>query len=196
MTMIHYATGEGSLGAILVARSERGVCAILLGDDAPHVTEELEGRFPDAELIGGDAEAERLLAQVTRFVEHPAAGLELPPLDIQGTVFQQRVWREIRKIPAGTTASYAEVAGRIGAPDSARAVARACGANRIALAIPCHRVVASDGALSGYRWGIPRKQLLLERESALSLEPVAPFAAGPSPWSVALPAPGAPPRRP
>ena len=173
MNAIRFALGRCSLGAILVATSERGVCAILLGEDQGRVVEELEQRFPGAELIAGDGEAERLLTQVTRFVEDPAAGLDLPPLDVRGTVFQQRVWRAIREIPAGSTASYAEIASRIGAPDAVRAVAQACGANKLALAIPCHRVVASDGSLAGYRWGVERKRALLEREAAVApaLEP-------------------------
>lgn len=165
---IRFAIGPCSLGAILVARSDRGVCAILLGDDAGRVRAELEVRFPGADLLEGGRDTARLLAQVTRFVEHPAAGLDLPPLDVQGTVFQQRVWGAIREIPAGSTASYGEIAQRIGAPGAVRAVAQACGANRLAVAIPCHRVIASDGSLAGYRWGIERKEALLEREGAVT----------------------------
>ncbi len=162
-TPIRFAVGESSLGSILVARSERGVCAILLGDDPDALARELQDRFPRAELIGGDADFEALVAQVVGFVESPALGLDLP-LDIRGTAFQQRVWQALGAIPAGETASYAEFARRIGAPRSVRAVAQACGANALAVAIPCHRVVRNDGALSGYRWGVERKRALLDRE--------------------------------
>ncbi|MFN3323321.1 MAG: bifunctional DNA-binding transcriptional regulator/O6-methylguanine-DNA methyltransferase Ada [Bryobacteraceae bacterium] len=160
---IRFAVGECSLGSILVAQSARGICAILLGDDPDALVRDLEGRFPRADLIGGDERFERLVAQVVGFVEEPALGLDLP-LDIRGTAFQQRVWEALRKIPAGGTVSYAEIAKRIGAPRSARAVARACAANPLAVAIPCHRVVRRDGVVSGYRWGVERKRALLERE--------------------------------
>jgi AraC family transcriptional regulator, regulatory protein of adaptative response / methylated-DNA-[protein]-cysteine methyltransferase len=163
-TEIRFAVGECSLGAILVARSERGVCAILLGDDADELTRDLQNMFPRANLIGGDAEFEQLVAKVVGFVEAPALGLDLP-LDLRGTAFQQRVWQALQKIPAGSTASYADIARRIGSPKSVRAVAQACGANALAVAIPCHRVVRNDGALSGYRWGVERKRALLEREA-------------------------------
>ncbi|TRX75382.1 bifunctional DNA-binding transcriptional regulator/O6-methylguanine-DNA methyltransferase Ada [Pseudomonas mangiferae] len=162
--VIHFALGECALGAILVARSERGVCAILLGDDPEALLRELQDSFPRADLRGGEADFERLVAQVVGFVEAPALGLALP-LDIRGTAFQQRVWQALREIPAGRTLSYAEVAACIGSPRAVRAVAQACGANRLAVAIPCHRVVRSDGGLSGYRWGVERKRLLLERET-------------------------------
>jgi AraC family transcriptional regulator of adaptative response/methylated-DNA-[protein]-cysteine methyltransferase len=162
-TPIRFAVGECSLGSILVARSERGVCAILLGDDPEVLARELQDRFPRAELIGGDGDFEALVARVVGFVESPALGLDLP-LDVRGTAFQQRVWQAFVAIPVGETASYAEVARRIGAPGSIRAVAQACGANALAVAIPCHRVVRSDGALSGYRWGVERKRTLLDRE--------------------------------
>jgi len=161
--VIRFALGQCSLGAILVARTAAGVCAILLGDDAEALLRDLQDRFPRAELIGGDLGFEALVAQVVGFVEAPGIGLDLP-LDVRGTAFQQRVWLALREIPAGTTASYAEIARRIGAPKAVRAVARACAANAVAVAIPCHRVVRSDGALSGYRWGIERKRALLERE--------------------------------
>ena len=157
---ITFALGQCSLGAILIARSARGLCAIALGDDPDALLRELQDRFPRAELVGGDAAFEQLVARVVGFVEAPAIGLELP-LDIRGTAFQQRVWEALRKIPAGTTASYAEIATRIGSPKAVRAVARACAANTLAVAIPCHRVVRSDGALSGYRWGVARKRALL-----------------------------------
>jgi AraC family transcriptional regulator of adaptative response/methylated-DNA-[protein]-cysteine methyltransferase len=162
--MIHFAVGQCSLGAILVAASDRGVCAILMGDDAAALVRDLEDRFPEAQLLGGDAEFERLVANVVGLVEAPEIGLELP-LDLRGTLFQQRVWRALAQIPAGTTASYTEIAQRIGAPRAVRAVALACGKNPLAVAIPCHRVVRSDGGLSGYRWGIERKRALLEREA-------------------------------
>lgn len=163
-TEIRFAVGECSLGSILVARSERGVCAILLGDDPDELTRDLQDRFPRATLIGGDAEFEQVVAQVVGLVEAPGRGLELP-LDVRGTAFQQRVWQALQKIPAGSTASYAEIARRIGSPQAVRAVAQACGANALAVAIPCHRVVRHDGALSGYRWGVERKRALLEREA-------------------------------
>ncbi|WP_449446458.1 bifunctional DNA-binding transcriptional regulator/O6-methylguanine-DNA methyltransferase Ada [Thermomonas brevis] len=166
---IEFAIGQCALGAILVARSGRGLCAISLGDDPDALLRELQDRFPRAELVGGDAAFERLAARVIGFVEAPGIGLDLP-LDIRGTAFQQRVWDALRRIPAGTTASYAEIAARIGSPKSARAVAQACASNTLAVAIPCHRVVRSDGALSGYRWGVERKQALLAHERA-AIEP-------------------------
>jgi len=161
---IRFAIGECSPGSILVARSDRGVCAILLGDDPEELARDLQDRFPNAELIGGDAGFEDLVAKVVGFVEAPQLGLDLP-LDLRGTAFQERVWQALREIPAGKTASYAEIARRIGEPKSVRAVAQACGANKIAVAIPCHRVVRNDGALSGYRWGVERKRALLEKEA-------------------------------
>ena len=162
-TDIRFAIGECSLGAILVACSERGVCAVLLGDDPGALARELQDRFPRAHLIGGDAAFEKRVAQVVGFVEAPRVGLDLP-LDVRGTVFQKRVWQALRRIPAGKTVSYSELAKRIGAPRAVRAVASACAANAIAVAIPCHRVVRNDGGLSGYRWGVERKRSLLERE--------------------------------
>lgn len=161
---IRFAVGQCSLGAILVAATERGVCAIFLGDDPDELLRQLQDRFPRADLVGGEAAFEQLVARVVGFVEAPAVGLDLP-LDVRGTAFQQRVWRALCAIPAGTTTSYTEVARRIGAPRSVRAVARAIAGNPVAVAIPCHRVVASDGALTGYRWGIDRKRALLDRES-------------------------------
>ncbi|MEO8039138.1 MAG: bifunctional DNA-binding transcriptional regulator/O6-methylguanine-DNA methyltransferase Ada [Betaproteobacteria bacterium] len=162
-TLIRFAIGECALGSILVAASARGICAILLGDDPERLARELQDRFPRADLVGGDAGFERLVATVIGFIETPRLGLDLP-LDVRGTAFQQRVWQALCKIPAGSTASYAEIAQRIGSPGSARAVAQACAANALAVAIPCHRVVRNDGALSGYRWGVERKRALLERE--------------------------------
>ena len=161
---IRFAVGQCSLGAIVVARSERGICAISLGDDPDALVRELQDRFPNATLVGGDAEFERWVAKVVGFVEAPRIGLDLP-LDVRGTAFQQRVWQALRDIPAGETASYRELAERIGAPAAVRAVAGACAANTLAVAIPCHRVVRNDGALSGYRWGVERKRALLEREA-------------------------------
>jgi AraC family transcriptional regulator of adaptative response/methylated-DNA-[protein]-cysteine methyltransferase len=163
-TEIRFAVGECSLGSILVAQSERGVCAILLGDDPGELVRDLQDRFPRANLIGGDAEFERLVSKVVGFIEAPALGLDLP-LDVRGTAFQQRVWQALSEIPAGSTASYADIADRIGVPNSVRAVAQACAANALAVAIPCHRVVRNDGALSGYRWGVDRKRALLKREA-------------------------------
>ena len=161
---LRFAIGECSLGAILVAASEKGVCAVLLGDDPDALAQALQNQFPRAELIGGDAAFERLAAKVIGFVEAPGIGLDLP-LDVRGTAFQHRVWDALRRIPAGATASYAEIAQRIGSPKSVRAVARACAANRLAVAIPCHRVVRTDGSLSGYRWGVARKRTLLGKEA-------------------------------
>ena len=160
---ILFAVGQCSLGAILVAQSARGVCAILLGDDPAKLVRDLQDQFPKADLIGADRRFERLIAQVVGFVEAPAVGLDLP-LDLRGTAFQERVWQALRDIPPGSTVSYAQIAERIGAPKSFRAVAQACGANSLAVAIPCHRVVRSNGDLSGYRWGVERKRELLERE--------------------------------
>jgi AraC family transcriptional regulator of adaptative response/methylated-DNA-[protein]-cysteine methyltransferase len=170
-TEIRFAVGECSLGAILVAQSARGLCAILIGDDPGLLVRDLQDRFPQADLLGGDHEFEQLVATVVGFVEAPEIGLELP-LDIRGTAFQQRVWQALREIPAGKTASYTEIANRIGSPKSVRAVAQACGANALAVAIPCHRVVRSDGALSGYRWGVERKRALLEKEASASTAPI------------------------
>lgn len=162
---VRFAVGQCSLGAILVAQSERGICAILLGDDPQALLEDLQDQFPKAVLIGGDAGFEQLVAQVVGFVEAPSLGLNLP-LDVQGTVFQERVWQALREIPPGATVSYAQVAERIGQPKAVRAVAQACGANHLAVAIPCHRVVRRSGELSGYRWGVERKRELLRREAA------------------------------
>jgi AraC family transcriptional regulator, regulatory protein of adaptative response / methylated-DNA-[protein]-cysteine methyltransferase len=163
--VIRFAVGACSLGAILVAATDKGVCAIELGDDPDALVRDLQDRFPKARLIGGDAAFEQLVAKVVGLVEAPAQGLDLP-LDIRGTAFQQRVWNAIRAIPAGSTASYSEIARRIGAPKAIRSVAQACGSNMLAVAIPCHRVVRTDGAPSGYRWGVARKRALLAREKA------------------------------
>jgi len=162
---IRFAVGQSSLGAILVASSEKGVVAILIGDDPEALVRDLQDRFAKAHLIGGDAEYESFVARVVGFVEAPALGLDLP-LDVRGTAFQQRVWQALREIPVGQTVSYSDVARKIGAPKSMRAVAGACANNNIAVAIPCHRVVRNDGDLSGYRWGVARKRALLDREAS------------------------------
>ncbi len=152
------------LGLVLIAASKKGVCAILFGDDPEALRHDLQKQFPRARLIDGDKDFERLTAKVVAFVENPAKGLDLP-LDIRGTAFQHRVWESLRCIPVGSTASYAEIAEKIGTPKAVRAVAQACATNRIAVAIPCHRVVRSDGALSGYRGGVERKRALLAKEA-------------------------------
>jgi len=160
---ISYATGTCSLGTVLVAATGRGVCAILLGDDPAALIDDLRARFPRAHFTTGDTAFADTVERVVRFVEAPRIGLDLP-LDIRGTAFQQRVWQALRAIPAGSRTSYSEIAGRIGAPRAVRAVAQACAANTLAVAVPCHRVVRNDGALSGYRWGVDRKRALLKRE--------------------------------
>ncbi len=163
---IRFALGQCSLGSLLVAATDIGICAILLGDDAAALLRDLQDRFPKARLIGGDRTFERLVAQVAGLVEAPASGLDLP-LDLRGTAFQHRVWQALRRIRPGTTVSYAEIARRLGLPGSVRAVAGAVAANPLAVAIPCHRVIRSDGSLSGYRWGVSRKRALLEREARM-----------------------------
>ncbi len=163
-TEIRFAVGESSLGAILVAESDKGICAVSLGDDPNELVEELQDRFPRASLIGGDAAFEKRVAQVVGLVEAPGTGSDLP-LDIRGTAFQQRVWAALRQIPAGRTLSYAELAEKIGDPKAVRAVAGACAANTLAMLVPCHRIVRTDGSLSGYRWGVERKRALLSREA-------------------------------
>ena len=160
---IRFAIGESSLGSILVAASQKGVCAILLGDDPDLLARDLQDQFPKADILGGDGKFERLVANVVGFVESPSVGLDLP-LDIRGTAFQQRVWKELQRVPVGETISYADLAKRIGAPKAVRAVAQACGENKLAVAIPCHRVIRTDGNTSGYRWGVARKKNLLARE--------------------------------
>ena len=160
---IRFAVGECSLGSILVAASGEGVCAISLGDSPDKLLHDLQDKFSQAQLIGGDKQFEQLVAKVIGFVEAPQVGLDLP-LDIRGTAFQRRVWQALRDIPAGATTSYSELAKRIGSPKAVRAVAGACASNKIAVVIPCHRVVRAGGALSGYRWGVERKRALLARE--------------------------------
>ncbi|MFK0166135.1 bifunctional DNA-binding transcriptional regulator/O6-methylguanine-DNA methyltransferase Ada [Rhizobium sp. NPDC090279] len=164
---IKFAVGQTSLGAILVASSTKGVASILLGEDPDQLVRDLQDRFPKAHLIGADREYEALIARIVGFVENPHIGLDLP-LDVRGTVFQRRVWQALQEIPAGQKVSYAEIARRIGSPSSVRAVAGACAANNLAVAIPCHRVVRNDGTLSGYAWGVDRKRALLEREVSAS----------------------------
>lgn len=164
-TEIYFAIAECSLGSMLVAQSERGICAIALGDDPSMLLDELQQQFSTAKLLGGDADYEKLIAKVIGFIEHPNTNFDLP-LDIRGTVFQQRVWQALQTIAPGQTTSYSELAQRIGSPKAVRAVASACAANVLAVVIPCHRVVRINGDLSGYRWGVERKRKLLERETA------------------------------
>lgn len=161
---ISFALDKCSLGTILVAQSQKGICAILLGDEPTHLHMDLQRRFPTAELVAGDTNFQKIVAQVIRAVEQPELTLDLP-LDIRGTLFQQRVWQALQQIPAGETRSYSDIAEAIGSPSAVRAVAGACAANAIAVIIPCHRVVRSDGSLSGYRWGIKRKHKLLQQEA-------------------------------
>jgi AraC family transcriptional regulator of adaptative response/methylated-DNA-[protein]-cysteine methyltransferase len=163
-TQIRFGLFKSSLGLVLIASSAHGVCCITLGDAATTLSSDLEQRFPGAQITRDDASLGREFSKVAAFLDDPARGLDVM-LDTGGTDFQQRVWRALREIPAGETASYADIARRIDAPTSFRAVAQACGANRIALAIPCHRVVRGDGGISGYRWGVTRKRALLEREA-------------------------------
>jgi AraC family transcriptional regulator of adaptative response/methylated-DNA-[protein]-cysteine methyltransferase len=162
---IRFAIGQTSLGAILVASSKKGVAAILLGNDPDVLLRQLQDRFMNAKLIGADEKYEALVARVVGFVESPRIGFDLP-LDVRGTAFQRRVWQALQEIPVGQTISYAKIAQRIGSPNAVRAVAGACAANNLAVAIPCHRVVRNDGALSGYAWGVERKKALLDRERA------------------------------
>lgn len=161
---IRFAVGQFALGALLVAASDTGICEIALHEDPEQLVRNLQDRFKAARLIGADQEFEQWMAAVVGFVENPSVGLHLP-LDVRGTAFQRRVWEALREIPVGTTVTYTDVAERIGSPRSVRAVARACATNNIALAIPCHRVVRTDGSLAGYRWGIERKRELIEREA-------------------------------
>jgi AraC family transcriptional regulator of adaptative response/methylated-DNA-[protein]-cysteine methyltransferase len=160
---IRFAIGQTSLGSVLVAATAVGICAVLLGDDPQTLVRDLQDRFGEADLVGDDAQFSQWVAQVIGLIESPRTGADLP-MDLRGTAFQQRVWRALRRIPPGTTVSYADLAARLGAPRAARAVAQACGANPIAVAIPCHRVIRTDGSVSGYRWGVERKRVLLERE--------------------------------
>jgi AraC family transcriptional regulator of adaptative response/methylated-DNA-[protein]-cysteine methyltransferase len=161
---IAFATGESTLGTVLVARSARGICAILIGSGAGELSADLAERFPENPLVRNDRKLDGDLQKILRFIETPARGLDLD-LDIHGTPFQRRVWDALCGIPAGRTVTYAALARRIGEPGSVRAVANACAANALALAIPCHRVIASNGTPSGYRWGVERKRALIAREA-------------------------------
>lgn len=161
---IKFAIAECSLGPILVASTERGICAILIDDDPDFLVKDLQDRFPKADLIGAEPAYEQVVSRVVGMVEQPSLGLDLP-LDVRGTAFQQRVWQVLRAIPAGRRVTYAELAELANVPRGARAVASACAANAIAVAIPCHRVVRNDGSISGYRWGVDRKAELLNREA-------------------------------
>jgi len=160
---IRTAHAQCSLGVILVAATATGICAILLGDDVQALLQDLRARFPRAQLQGTDPAFEHLVSRAIEAIEDPGTTPELP-LDIRGTAFQQRVWEALRHIPPGTTATYTEIAERLGTPRAVRAVAAACAANPIAVAVPCHRVVRRDGDLAGYRWGLERKRELLKRE--------------------------------
>jgi AraC family transcriptional regulator of adaptative response/methylated-DNA-[protein]-cysteine methyltransferase len=166
---IRFAVGQTSLGAILVASSTKGIAAILLGDDPDELVRDLHDRFPQARLIGADRDYESLVARIIGLVDTPGSSLILP-LDVRGTAFQRRVWHALQRIPVGKKVTYAEVARRIGLPKAVRAVAGACAANNLAVVIPCHRAVRTDGSLSGYVWGVERKRVLLDRESALASE--------------------------
>lgn len=160
---INFAIKECSLGFLLVAASKKGICAIFLGDDKVELQKELQRRFPQAELIEDHKILQPQMVEIINFIDKPKANCDLA-LDFQGTVFQERVWQALRKIPLGTTVSYSDIARKIGLPKAIRAVANACAGNHIAILIPCHRVVKSDGSLSGYRWGVERKRILLQRE--------------------------------
>jgi AraC family transcriptional regulator of adaptative response/methylated-DNA-[protein]-cysteine methyltransferase len=160
---IQFSTAKCSLGWALVGQTARGVCFIAMGDDREVLERGLRSQFPKAQLIAGDIRFTRTVDAVVRAIEAPAKAWKLP-LDVQGTVFQQRVWQALRQIPPGTTKTYAEIAKMLGMPKAVRAVARACASNPVAVAVPCHRVIRGDGALAGYRWGVERKQKLLDRE--------------------------------
>jgi AraC family transcriptional regulator of adaptative response/methylated-DNA-[protein]-cysteine methyltransferase len=162
---VHFAVGECSLGSVLVAATPKGVCAILLGDDPEQLLRDLQDQLPNAELIGADEDFEATVARVIGLLD-TGGRIDLP-LDIRGTAFQRQVWDALTRIPAGSTLTYAQIAARIGRPEAVRAVGQACAANPLAVVIPCHRVVRSDGNLSGYRWGIERKRALLLREQTV-----------------------------
>lgn len=164
--VVRFAVGECSLGSVLVAATDQGVCAILLGDAPEPLLAELQDRFPNADLVGADAGFDQTVARVVGFIDRRDGGTLDLPLDVRGTAFQRQVWTALARIPKGVTASYADIAAAIGQPKAVRAVAQACGANALAVAIPCHRVVRADGALSGYRWGVDRKRALLAAERA------------------------------
>lgn len=164
--VISFATGKSALGQILVARSVTGICAILMGDADVDLQADLAARFPGARIVRDGDAIQNDLTKVIRSIETPAAGLDLS-LDMRGTPFQRRVWEVLRAIPTGTTMSYTAIARKLGTPKAVRAVAGACAANPIALAVPCHRVVRNDGDLAGYRWGIERKRVLLSKEAVI-----------------------------
>nr|WP_298682512.1 methylated-DNA--[protein]-cysteine S-methyltransferase [uncultured Dongia sp.] len=161
---IRYATGPSALGTMLLAVSQQGICALLLGDNVVELSTDLKHRFPQALLLADNAGLADQFAKAAVLIADPAQSFTLP-LDLRGTDFQHQVWQALQQIPAGETASYGEVARRIEAPQAVRAVAAACGANAVAVAVPCHRVLRGDGALSGYRWGVARKEKLLAREA-------------------------------
>jgi AraC family transcriptional regulator of adaptative response/methylated-DNA-[protein]-cysteine methyltransferase len=161
--LIHYATGQSTLGAVLVASSDTGIVAILIGDQVDDLFQDLEHRFPAAYFAHSAGSAP--VAQVIDYIDHPSGAFELP-LDMRGTDFQRQVWSALQTIPTGTTESYSELAATLGQPKGARAVAAACAANKLAVVVPCHRVVGKGGALSGYRWGLDRKRQLIDREAA------------------------------
>jgi AraC family transcriptional regulator, regulatory protein of adaptative response / methylated-DNA-[protein]-cysteine methyltransferase len=161
---IRFAVGDSSLGKVLVAVTATGICAILFGNSADAMAHDLQDRFPAAGLIESGPDLHPILTKVLGLIEAPASGHDLP-LDLRGTPFQRRVWQALREIPAGATASYSEIAERIGAPMEAYAVGEACASNPVAVAIPCHRVLRKNGELAGYRWGLRRKRTLLARES-------------------------------
>lgn len=158
-----FSIGNSPLGSVLVATSDKGICAVTMADNSDILLSDIERRFPGAEQVRKDADVEEAVAQIIGLMKQPQKALKLP-LDIRGTAFQQKVWQALQKIPPGKTASYLDIAKAIGKPKAVRAVAQACGANNIAIVIPCHRVVRSDGALSGYRWGVERKAALLQQE--------------------------------
>ena len=162
--VIQYALGRSFLGPVIVAATDKGICAIEFGTSSQALVDQLRQRFPKADIKKGRDDFNRLVQTVTSFIESPSQGLNLP-LDIQGTAFQRRVWKALQNIPAGTTATYSDLAEQIGQPKAARAVANACAANKIAVAVPCHRVIRRDGNLGGYKWGLDRKQELLKKES-------------------------------
>ena len=162
---ILFSTGECIFGAVLVARSDRGVCAILLGDDPRALERDLRQRFPEHEVCDAYVGLEPLVSEVVRFLAAPHTRLELA-LDLRGSALEQRVWNALREIPPGATESYSGVARRLGVETTAKEVGKACAANPLAAAVPCHRVVRKDGSLGGYRWGLRRKRALLERERA------------------------------
>lgn len=164
---IRYGVARCFLGWIIVAAIDRGVCAIEFGDDPETLRTQVQACFPKAQFKEADSEFASVIEQVVAFIEAPGAAIDLP-LDIQGTAFQERVWHALRQVPPGSTISYADLAERIGAPEAVRAVAQACAANKLAVAVPCHRVVRSDGKLSGYRWGVERKHVLLIRERSMA----------------------------